>query len=182
MPFGFFKKKKKEEELPHYDPTNLHIRDLRKGFIVEYDLKTWEVDAEFEYDWGNEYFTYEYKLTCADDSIFLYIEEDDELVLTVSRKIPFGKLGEAVEDGINDKGKPPKEVIYDGKVFYRESQRPGFYKNVESKGESEEFVGWEYIDDSEKFVLNIEQWEDDVYEASLGQFVNERDFSNILPA
>ena len=183
MAFGFFKKKKKEEEERlHYDPTNIHIRDIRKNFILDYDLKTWEVVAEYEYDWGNEYFTYEYKLVCADDEVYLYIEEDDELYITLSRKINFGKLDESVEESIRDNGRPPKIIEYDGKTFYRESERPGYFKNIESKGESEEFVNWEYIDESEEWVLNIEQWDDDAFEAAIGKFTDASAFSNILPA
>ncbi|UZR94632.1 DUF4178 domain-containing protein [Chondrinema litorale] len=183
MAFGFFKKKKKEEENRlHYDPTNIHIRDIRKNFILDYDLKTWEVEAEYEYDWGNEYFTYEYKLVCADDAVYLYVEEDDDLYLTISRKISFGKLGEDVEDSLRDKGRPPKIINYDDKTFYRESERPGYFKNVESQGESEEFVNWEYVDESEEWVLNIEQWDEEAYEASIGKFVDASSFSNILPA
>ena len=46
MPFGFFKKKKKEE--PHYDPTNITIRDLRLGYVFDYELQTFEVVGEYE--------------------------------------------------------------------------------------------------------------------------------------
>ncbi len=180
MAFGFFKKKKKDEG-PHYDPLNIKVWDIRKGFLLDYDLKSWEVKEEFEYDWGNEYFTYEYKLEAADETIFLYIEIDDEVVLTVSKKIPWGRLDEEVEESILEKQKPPKSIEMDGKTYYREGERPGFFKNVLSDADSEEFISWEYIDESEKFVLNIEQWEDNVFEASLGKYVEEREFSNILP-
>ncbi|MEO1099612.1 MAG: hypothetical protein AAFX57_17950, partial [Bacteroidota bacterium] len=55
--FDFFKKKEKE---PEYDVTNLKVSDLDHGFILEYDLKTWEVKEVYEYDWGNNNFSQEY--------------------------------------------------------------------------------------------------------------------------
>jgi len=83
---------------------------------------------------------------------------------------------------IRDKGRPPKIINFDGKTFYRESERPGYFKNVESKGESEEFVSWEYVDESEEWVLNIEQWDEEACEASIGKFVDASAFTNILPS
>jgi hypothetical protein len=184
MPFGFFKKRKKEQEAEklHYDPTNLHVRDLRKGFVIDYDFKSWEVTAEYEYDWGNEYFSYEYKLVSADDSLFVYVEEDDELTIIVSRKIPFGRLDDEVEEAIKKKGKPPKKITYEGITFYRNSESVGFFKEIGTSGMSEEFINWEYTDETGKFILNIEQWDDDVFAAALGEQVSENAFSNILPS
>ena len=182
MPFGFFKKRKEENEKPlHYDPSNIRIQDLRKGFVLDYDLKSWEVTAEYEYDWGNEYFTYEFKLVSTDQTIYLYVEEDDELVLSISQRIPFAKLDERVEDSLQQKGKPPREIIFEGRVYYRDSESAGFAKEVDDPGMSEEFMNWQYVDETGKYILNIEQWQDDEYEASVGQFVSANAFSNILP-
>ena len=36
----------KKDKGPDYDPTNIKITDVRPGFILEYDLKTWEVAPE----------------------------------------------------------------------------------------------------------------------------------------
>ena len=57
-----FKKKNQEEQQPHYDPTNIKVIDIRKGWLFDYDYKTWEVMEEFEYDWSDNIFTYEYKI------------------------------------------------------------------------------------------------------------------------
>jgi hypothetical protein len=91
MAFGFFKKKKKEE-LPHYDPTNIGVMDIRKGFVFDFNTQSWEVTEEFEYDWGNNDFTYEFKVVSANETYFLYVEKDDEIECIFSQKIPFAKL------------------------------------------------------------------------------------------
>lgn len=178
MAFDWFKKKKKEER--HYDPTNIHIKDLRKGFLLDYDFKTWEVVEEYEYDWGDNFFTYEFKLACADDAVFLEMEDDDELYLTIYRKINFSRLDDEVEEHLEKKQKPPKRIDYDRKEFFRDSQSMGYVRDMKTDTWVE-FISWVYYDDSEKHVLAINQFKDESYEASVGIVVYENQFSNILP-
>ncbi len=178
--FGLFKKKKKDEELPHYDPTNIKVIDIRKGFVLDYDLRTWEVIEEYEYDWGNNNFSYEFKLMSDSDTVFLSVEEDDHLVIQVVKKLNFSKLDESVEKALLDNGRPPRSINFNGKTYYRGNEQPGYFRNLDSE-EWSEFVSWDYLDDSEKFVLNIEQWDDHEFEASIGTIVGEAEFSNILP-
>ncbi len=104
--FDFFKKK----EEPAYDPTNLRVTDLEKGFLVDYDLNSWQVVAVYEYDWGNNNFTREFKLDSGDDVAFLHIEEDDELFLTLTRKIKVRSVGEDLPEKILKKEHPPKKI------------------------------------------------------------------------
>ena len=180
MAFGLFKKKNND---PHYDPTNMSVEDLRKGFVIDYDLKSWEVQEEYEYDWGHNNFSYEYKLACADDMLFLYVERDDEdeLFVAALRKIKFSMLDEEVEDKILDKGKPPREVEHKGIVYYREEESSGYYKNVTNKGESQPFMSWTYFDEGESKILSIEQWGDEEFAAAAGVVMDAGEITNILP-
>ncbi len=181
MAFGFFKKKKKDSL--HYDPANIRLTDLRKGFVLDYDLKTWLVKEEYEYDWGNNYFSYEYKLLSSDDTLFLSVENDDELLCNLSKKINFALFDESIEKRIQKKGKPPKKITFKDKIYYRGDERPGFFRNVAitAHEDSEEFLSWEYVDNSGKYTLTIEQWGEGEFEASLGIIIDETAFSNILP-
>ncbi len=180
MAFGFFKKKKKEEEL-HYDPTNIGVMDIRKGWVFEYDLKTWEVTEEYEYDWGNNYFTYEFKCVSSKDTVYLGVEKDDEISCYIMRKINFGKLDEEVEQSIVNKGTAPRLVTLDGTAFFKESERPGYFRSIDSEN-WDEFIVWEYLDETGKLALSIEQWGDTAFESAVGIVEPERAISNILPA
>ena len=52
----FGKKKKKEEEL---DPLqDLVLSKLKVGYLLDYDMKTWEVTEYNKYDWDDGDFTY----------------------------------------------------------------------------------------------------------------------------
>ncbi len=174
--FGFFKKK---EETPHYDPTNLKPTDLRKGYLLDYELKTWQAVEEYEYDWGNEVFSYEYKLVSSDDTIYLYVEDDE--VLSVSRKIKFAMLPDEVERELLASGKPPKKIVYNGRTYFRGKESMGFFKEVDDPGESVEFIVWPYEDETEKYILTIEQWGDEDFEASIGHYIKPSEITNILP-
>ena len=44
-----------------------------------------------------------------------------------------------------------------------------------------ELITWEYLDDSERKTLTIEQWGEDDFEASVGEIVEEYQFTDILP-
>lgn len=182
MAFGLFNNKKKDE--PHYDPTNIGVEDLRKGFVIDYDLKSWEVVEEYEYDWGNEEFSYEYKISSAEgDDLFLSVERDenDDLFLATFTPIRSSMLDDEVEERIFDNKKPPKQITYKGTTYYREEESMGFHKNVDAQGESAEFISWTYFDETEKNILSITKWDDEVFDASVGQVIQESDITSILP-
>ncbi|ANQ49144.1 DUF4178 domain-containing protein [Flammeovirga yaeyamensis] len=181
MPFGFFKKKKKEE--PHYDPTNITIRDLRLGYIFDYELQTFEVVGEYEYDWGDNDFSWEYKIESAKDTFYLSVDEEGSLTGTVSQSILWGKLPDNVEEDILKKGKPPRTILFNGKEFFRDEKSVGYWRDVHSMSseESTEYMCWDYYDESEKFTLCIEQYQDEGFSASLGIVEDASKFTNILP-
>ncbi len=180
MPFGFFKKKKKEDEL-HYDPTNIGVMDIRKGWVFEYDFKTWEVTEEYEYDWGNNHFTYEFKCVSSDDTVFLGLDEaGDEIDCYIMRTLKFSRLPEDVEKSIVNDGAAPRVVTVEGITFYRDSDRAGYSRNIDDE-DWDEFIVWDYVDDTGKHALSIEQWGEHEFNAAIGIIVNARDISNILP-
>jgi hypothetical protein len=110
----------------------------------------------------------------------LYVEKDDEIEITLSTQINFGMLDEEVEAKIEKKGRPPKKVKHDGRTYYRDSESPGHYRNLESENWLS-FVSWTYYDESGKYTLGIEEWNEGDYAASCGVVAQEIDFSNILP-
>lgn len=179
--FGFFRKKKKEEA--HYDPVSMTVKDLRKGWFFDYKYKTWEAKEEYEYDWGNNNFSYEFLILSQDnEKLFLSIEEEDGLNITVNTKLRFSKLAQADEitNAINTLGRPPRELEVNGITFYRESENPGYFRNID-KEDFEEFIVWEYWDSDEKNVLNVEQWGEETFEVAIGVLAAEHAFSNFVP-
>lgn len=180
MKFNFFKKKKEAEH--NYDPLNVKVTDLRKGFILEYDMKEWEVTEEYTYDWGDNYFSKEYKISSGADILFLSVDEDDMLELSLQRKIKLSSIDDDIEGAIIKNKIPPKKIIYKGVDYYRDTESPGYFKEEGSEKDWLEFISWSYYNEEEDRILSIEQWDEREFEASHGKVIKEYEISNITPA
>lgn len=181
-PMGLFDKFKKKEE-PHYDPNDIQIKDLRVGFMFDYDLNTWEVKEEYEYDWGDNYFTREYMIETADDTAYLHIDYNDDGFMTLSRKVKVRALGEDIPEEIVEKKSPPKKITFEGTEYLLDKESPGYFSDDPEDDDSwTEFISWDYYDSDGKLVACVEQWGPKEFEASHGKVVNNYEITNILPA
>lgn len=177
--FNLFKKKDQNQPKPHYDPTNMKVTDLRIGFLFDYDLKTWEVMDEFEYDWGDNFFTYEYKITSGAETLYMRVEEDDQVYCIFTQKMSFGKLGDVAQQ-FKVQQQAPSSIHFEGISFYLERENPGFFRSTQDE-DSVEMVQWDYLDDTGKRMLIIHQWDTQDFELSLGIVETANVISNILP-
>ncbi|MEM9324347.1 MAG: DUF4178 domain-containing protein [Bacteroidota bacterium] len=176
--FNLFKKKQE----PSYDITNLKITDLDVGFILDYDLKSWVVKEKYEYDWGDNNFSHEYKIDSGDDVAFLSVEDDGNLNLALFRPIKIRKIDEEVADEIVKNEKAPRQLHYDGDVYYLDADSAGYYRDCAKKTEDwEELISFEYYTDGEEKVLSITQWDEQTFEASAGVTLETHEISNIIP-
>lgn len=175
--FDFFKKKEKE---PHYDPTNITVRDLGKEYIFEYNTENWTVIAVFEYDWGDKYYTREFVIKNGDQEKFLHVEDDGGLKVTLSEKIKLRKLNEEVCNYIDEHQKPPKKISHNGITYFLDETSPGFIKEIDLENWTE-LVSYDYLDEDEEKILCIEQYGETTFEVSVGIVIPEYSISNILP-
>lgn len=173
----FFKRKQ-----PKYDSTNIRVTDLDVGFVFEYDLETWEVQACFEYDWGDNYFSQEFKIFNGKETRYLALEEDDEICLSISKKIKLRQLGENVHSSLLNQQRPPASFEFEGRKYFFEKEAPGYYNEVAKGDEWIEMLSWDYEDERGEYVICIEQWDESEFEASAGKVVKEFEISNILPS
>jgi len=101
-----------EDEPPR---TDYALEDLQVGYLVDFDLKTWEVIGYNVYDYDG-FETREWELRCGEEVRFLELAVDDgqaEWVLT--RKIGLRQLEPEVAAAIIDSGDPPEEVRLAGR-------------------------------------------------------------------
>jgi len=177
--FDIFKKKNE----PHYDSTDIRVKDLDVGFVFDYDLSNWEVQQAYEYDWGDSYFSDEYKISDGEKTLYLSVEDDDELILSVSKKLKIKKLGSAILEELMSTQKPPASFEYENEKFVMEEEAPGyFHDRSKGKDDWEEFVSWTYTNESGDKLITIEQWDEKEFEASIGKYIKEFEISHILPA
>jgi hypothetical protein len=173
----FGKKEKKRGPDPLKDLT---LPKIQVGYFVDFDMKTWEVTAYNQYTWGEGDISHEWQLKSHDDTLFLARESDDEDYWGISRPIPFARLGPDIRKHILDYQDPPDEIVFDGITYHLEEFGGGhFFKD--GQGPGQEFLSWDYEDEEGEKYLSIEQWGEDDFEASVGEPVEEYQFSNILP-
>ena len=68
-----FKKNK-----PQPDPLReLTLSNLKVGYFLDYDLKTWEVTAYNVYDFSEGDKTHEWQLKSSEETVYLELESDD---------------------------------------------------------------------------------------------------------
>lgn len=176
MNWNPFKKKDKE---PDYDPTNITLSDLKPGYVLDYDLKTWQVTAHHYYDYEGDRVD-EWELACGDDIVYLEGAEDDGMIWILSHKIRLSDIDSNIRSHMRNNDDPPDTIVCKGTTYQGESSAVGrYYKN--GQGAGDEFLVWDYLDKTEKRTLSIEQWGDDEYEASIGDIVEDYQFTNILP-
>ena len=178
MGFKDFFKKQDEDKV---DPLKyLTLSKLKVGYIVDYDMKTWQVKAYNRYNFEDGYIAEEWEINSGDDKWYLERAEDDEVEWSLSKKIPIASIEGDVRKHIMDNDDPPTQIIYKGKKYYLEESGPGyFYEGGEEP--AKEFVYWEFIDEDDEHFINIEQWGETEFEAATGFGVEEYQFTNILP-
>lgn len=181
--FSFTKKKKE----PDYDPLDVKVTELAEGFIFEYDMESWVVKEAYEYDWGNNFFSKEYKVDNGTEQLFLSVEDDDELELILSKKIKLSMIEPDFQEKLEEKNKAPKKITYKGTKYYLDTESEGFFRVLKKDVKREEadwdrLISWDYYDENDEQVLSIEQWGDNEFEASLGKCLKVHQISNILPA
>ena len=179
---GLFDFLKKKEEEPKYDVTNLQVTDLDKGFIFDYDMKSWEVKEVYEYDWGDNNFSYEYKIDSGDDVMYLSIEDQGDLAMSLSKSIKIRVLGEGIVEEIVKNQKPPDRLVYENETYYLDTDSAGYF-NDKTKGTDdwEELIAWEYYNKEEDKIISITQWDERNFDAAAGIVIKEFEISNIIP-
>ncbi|NQZ75800.1 MAG: DUF4178 domain-containing protein [Ekhidna sp.] len=176
--FGFFKKKKE----PAYDVTNLGLDDLDIGFIFDYDLKSWVINEMYEYDWGSNNFSHEYKVDSGEEIAFLSVEDSSDLVITLTKSIKIKKIDEDFAQIVGDTKKAPAQLHYEGITYHLASDSAGYFRDCGKKEEEwEELFSWEYFDENETKIISITQWDEHTFDAFGGIVLEPHQISNIIP-
>lgn len=176
--FDFFNKRKGEEGP---DPLrDLVLSKLEPGYIVDFDMQSWQVTARHRYDLGEGESRDEWELQSGSTTRFLERYEDDEVEWSLSRKIPIASIDGEIRQQVLKADEPPERVTYKDKPYYLdETGSAHFHKD--GQGPGKDFIYWEYIDEEDEEFLTIERWGEDEFEAAHGRSVEEYQFTSILP-
>jgi len=161
---------------------NHTVHHLDQGYLFDYDLKTWEVKAVYEYDWGEEHITREYKVSDGQQTRYLSVEDNDELHLMWSEKVNLRAIQQDLAEYIIKHEAPPERLVYQDKTFFLDEESAGYFKDLATTVDNwAEFMAWDYEDEKGDYGITIERWDEREFEAAHGKFLEEYEISNILP-
>lgn len=178
-----FNKLFNKQNNPTYDIVNVKVTDLEVGFVFDYDFSTWLVDAEYEYDWGNNCFSKEFRITDGIKTMYLGLERDDELELELTEKLKLSIIDLELSQYLFEHQSPPNKLEYNGASYFLEEECPGYYREIAQSSNDynwTEFVSWTF-EDGQGNIICIEQWGEKEFEASSGKYLKIHEISNILP-
>ncbi len=166
-----------EEEGEEPARTDYTLDTMQVGYLVDYDLKTWEVVGYHTCDYEG-FETQEWELRCGDERRFLE-KDEDQLVFTA--KIGVRQIQENVADAISQDGDPPKQLHFQDRAYAAVESSAGEMREG-GKGLGHDFVSWSYESADGKRVLFISQWGERDFRAYEGEYVEEYQFTDILPS
>ena len=165
-----------------FDPLkDLILEKLKVGYYLEYDMKTWQVTAYNKYDFGDGMWSQEWELTSGREKCYLERREDDDVEWALSKKIPLGAIDQNVREHIRDFEDPPGQIEVKGKIFYLDESSSVYYYPG-GKEPKQGLIAWEFIDEDDTAFVTLEQWGEEDFEAAQGVYVEEYQFTNILPS
>ena len=173
--------RRKNDEPLEVDPLqDLVLEKLKVGYLVDYDLKTWRVTGQGRYRFNDGRTSDEWELTEGHDKRYLELARGDGTYWSLSKTIPIGAIGGDVRQHILEHDDPPDEVVYQGSTYYLEGSVGGGYTEP-GDGRRRDLILWEFADEDEESFLSILQWSETEFSAASGVFVEEYQFTNILP-
>jgi hypothetical protein len=175
----------KKPQQPELDPLrDLVLDKLRVGFLLDYDLKTWQVTTFNRYLFDGDDEVKEWELTSGHEKRYLERGEDDGPVWSLARKIPLGTLTTAhgsLKSVLSERDTPPEKVVFENNTFYLDEDTAGYFYPG-GTGEGTPLIKWEFISEDASAFVTVEQWGETDFEASASVEVAEYQFTNILPA
>jgi len=176
---GFKKWFGKEDEGREDVYQDYTLDTMKVGYLVDYDLKTWEVIGCNTYDYDG-FLTTEWELRGGDEVRFLERgEEDGKAEWTLTRRIQISQIEEAIIDAVLADDDPPEEIHFEGRLYAAVESGAGLFREG-GEGEGREFVSWSYEAEEDR-VLFVTQWGERDFAAYEGQYVEEYQFIDILP-
>ncbi len=178
---GFLDRFRKQSTELEFDPLkDLVLAKLKIGYLVDYDLRTWQVSDHVRYRFNDGRETEEWEITAERDKRYLEHAPGDGEIWTLARDIAVGVIEGDVRRHILEHDDPPEEIRYKGTVYYLDGSNGGDLLPG-GDGPPRQLIQWEFLDQDEERFVSIVQWSESEFTAVSGIFVEDYQFTDILP-
>lgn len=163
------------------NPISITLNDLKKGYILNYDSKTWETVYQTQYDWKSGETDNLYSLTNeSHDSMLLYVQNRlGVCAIWIEQKVELFQLESAILTKYNFKNLPSK-MEFDGINYLKKEMDNG--KQFITDGREGSNIEQCFFVSADKIrSLRLIKQIGSTLIAFTGNHSNEYKFSNILP-
>ncbi len=166
------------EPVKPYKKDELRIENAGPGAVIhltgigpdmdEFDVK---VISRHTYRQGESCW-YEFECDKGDDKVWIDMEEDDELELSVClRKLKLRDIGISKEDLVKMDDDEDGSFDFEGNKYWLEdSDKAVFYRHSDDKN-AENYYYWDFEAESGNKFLGVEKWSDGSYDISYSETI-----------
>ncbi|MBL4651180.1 MAG: DUF4178 domain-containing protein [Aureispira sp.] len=172
--FNLFKTKKEEEQPIKID---YNVHDLGKGYLLDYNLESWEVLAAYTYK-HKGYSSKEYKIRSSSETRFLNVSDSNSLVLGLSKEANINNVDSGLRSSVAT-GQPLARLTWDGDTYNLKESAEGQFAD-DATQDWASFSSWEYVNAANTKFIYVSKWEDNSIECYVGEYVKEYEISSIL--
>lgn len=159
-----------------YDKDELRIENVEGGGVIhisgvgpdyeEFDVK---IIARHTYRQGESSW-YELEGDRGEDKVWVDIEEDDELELSVVlKKLKLHDIGIEKKDLDRMDEDEKGHFTYDGETYHYEDSDPAVFYRYSDDKITEQFYYWDFESESGNKFIGVERWSDGSYDVSCSE-------------
>ena len=157
---------------------NKTVHDLKPGYILDYNMESWEVRAAYTYRYKG-YATKEYKIRSGSKTAFLNVSDANSLLLSLSQEANINQVDPQLRSSVLN-GNPLVRITWNGEPFTLKESTQGEFTD-DALQDWAAFHGHEYVNEDNSAFVYVSRWEDGSVECYEGSYLKEFEVSNILP-
>lgn len=164
------------------DPTNIQLQDLARGFLLDYNLKTWQVVSETQADWNLGGTERHFRITSEPETAFLVLRMEGGQWIPLFQKLyNIHALSADLQTTIRHTRVAPNVLFVEGNSYYLEARQEGYFFHISAQLPPRKIVRWEYFDSTRFSSIRIDVLDDTEFIGYMGDVVPVSAFSEILP-
>jgi len=171
--FNLFKTKKEEQPIK----IDYNVHDLEKGYLLDYNLESWEVLAAYTYQYKG-HSSKEYKIRSSSETQFLNVSDTNSLLLGLSKEANINNVDSGLRSSVA-MGQPQTRLTWEGETYNLKESAQGQFTD-DATPDWARFSSWEYVNAANTKFVYVSKWEDNSIECYVGVYLKEYEISNIL--
>jgi hypothetical protein len=169
-----------------FDPVHLGVENLKTGYLLDYDLKTWIVTQENQYDFQDSLTEKEFRISAESSQPEVnHVQvrsENGFAIVWVGKLINIHKIDLELQSHIIRQRQAPSIIQHKNLKMFRESARIGTMFCINNQELTPKKVQrWEFLDETRSVFLRIEWLNEKEFQCVEGRVVPRQAFSDILP-